>query len=196
MEEKISLREYLYSLRFYLLFVSILFIGSIVLGYIGFFNELFSNQMGELQQLTEWISSITQPYPIWVTFLIYFAVIFLNNAFKCLLNVILGPLLGIFPLFSTFINGGLIGLVIQEWGLFVFLWILLLYGILELSAFLLSASIGLRLGREVLKRKGERNFKKELRNSLSIFLILILPLLIIAALIESALITIELLLTP
>ena len=196
MEEKISLREYLYSLRFYILFIAILFIGSIALGYIGFFNELFSNQMGELQQLIEWISSITQLYPIWVTFLIYFAVIFLNNAFKCLLNVILGPLLGIFPLFSTFINGGLIGLVVQEWGLIVFLGILLLYGILELSAFLLSASIGLRLGREVLKRKGGRNFKKELRNSLRVFLILILPLLIIAALIESALIAIELLLTP
>jgi len=196
MEEKISLRAYLYSLRFYILFISVLFIGSIALGYMGFFNELFSNQMGELQQLIEWISSITQLYPIWVTFLIYFAVIFLNNAFKCLLNVILGPLLGIFPLFSTFINGGLIGLVVQEWGLIVFLGILLLYGILELSAFLLSASIGLRLGREVLKRKGGRNFKKELRNSLRVFLILILPLLIIAALIESALIAIELLLTP
>jgi len=188
MEEKLSRSEYLYSIRFYILFVSVLFIGSIVIGYVGFPNELFSNQMDELQQLIEEIRNITQPYPIWATFLFYFAVIFANNAFKCFLNIILGPLIGFFPLFSTFINGGLIGLVIQEWGLIVFLGILLLYGIFELPAFLLSTAIGLRLGREVLKRKGERHLKKELRNGLRMYLILILPLLFIAALIESFLI--------
>jgi len=188
MEEKLSLSEYLFSIRFYVLFVFVLFIGSIVLGYAGFPNELFSNQMDELQQLIEEIRNITQPYPIWATFLFYFAVIFSNNAFKCFLNIILGPLIGFFPLFSTFINGGLIGLVIQEWGLIVFLGILLLYGIFELPAFLLSAAIGLRLGREVLKRKNERHFKRELGKALKVFVILILPLLLIAAIIESALI--------
>lgn len=59
------------------------------------------------------------------------------------------------------------------------------HGIFELPAFLLSAAIGLRLGREVLKRKGERHLKKELWNGLRMYLILILPLLLIAALIES-----------
>jgi len=117
----------------------------------------------------------------------FFAVLFLNNSFTCFLDIILGPLIGIFPLFSVFINGGLLGWFAKEQGLIIFLAIVP-HGMFEIPAFLLSTSIGLRLGREVLKRKGDRDLKKELRNGLRVFLILVLPLLFIAALIESALI--------
>jgi len=58
----------------------------------------------------------------------------------------------------------------------------------EIPAFLLSTAIGLKLGREVLKRKEERHLKDELRKALRAYLILILLLLLIAALIESGLI--------
>jgi stage II sporulation protein M len=195
MEEKISLREYLYSLRFYILFISVLFIGSIALGYMGFLSEIFSEPLEWIQQLSENIKDFTQSYPLWIIFLAFFAVIFLNNSFTCFLDIILGPLIGIFPMFSAFINGGLLGWFAQEVGLIIFLKILP-HGIIEIPAFLLSAAIGLRLGREVLKRKGERHLKKELRNGLRVFIILILPLLLIAAFIESILIVIGLLLTP
>jgi uncharacterized membrane protein SpoIIM required for sporulation len=188
MEEKISLREYLYSLRFYILFISVLFIGSIALGYMGFLSEIFSEPLEWIQQLSENIKDFTQSYPLWIIFLAFFAVIFLNNSFTCFLDIILGPLIGIFPMFSAFINGGLLGWFAQEEGLIIFLAIVP-HGIFELPAFLLSAAIGLRLGREVLKRKGERHLKKELKKGLRVFLVLVLPLLIIAAFIESVLIT-------
>ena len=182
MEGKISLSAYLHSLRFYILFVSVLFVGSI-----GFQSELFSEPMEWIQELSENIKDSTQEYPSWLIFLAFFAVIFSNNAFACFLDIILGPLIGIFPMFSAFINGGLLGWFAQKEGLIVFLAIVP-HGIFELPAFLLSAAIGLRLGREVLKRKSERHLKKELGDGLKVFVILILPLLLIAALIESVLI--------
>ncbi len=120
-------------------------------------------------------------------FHVFFVVIFLNNAFTCFLDIILGPLLGIFPLFSVILNGGLIGWFAQEEGLIVFLAIVP-HGMFEIPAFLLSTAIGVKLGREVLKRKEERHLKDELRKGLRTYLILVLLLLLIAALIESGLI--------
>ncbi len=193
MEEKISLREYLHSIRFYILFVSVLFIGSIVFGYMGFLSEIFGAPLEWIQQLSENIKDFTQSYPAWIIFLAFFIVIFLNNSFTCFLDIISGPLIGIFPIFSAFINGGLLGWFAKEEGLSVFLAIVP-HGIFEIPAFLLSAAIGLRLGREILKGKGERHLKKELRKGLRVFFILILPLLIIAALIESVLIVAALIL--
>jgi len=66
----------------------------------------------------------------------------------------------------------------------------------ELPAYFFSVAIGLRLAREVFKRKEERQLKMTLGEGLRVYLILIVPLLIIAALIESGLIVIGLLLTP
>ena len=233
MKQNLSLSAYLYSLRFYILFVSILFIGSIVFGYMGFLSDTFSETLEWIRQLSENIQDFTQEYPSWIIFFAFFTVLFLNNSFTCFLSAILIPLIGIvmllmasflvvkilklnflkylsiiliiilglpiimliilgllmcgFPMFSAFINGGLLGWFAQEEGLVVFLAISP-HGIFEIPAFLLSASIGLRLGREVLKRKGERHLKEVLGDGLRVYLILILPLLLIAALIESALI--------
>ncbi|MDI6885595.1 MAG: stage II sporulation protein M [archaeon] len=195
MEEKIVLREYLYSLRFYLLFVSLIFSGSIVLGYVGFMSELFTESFEWIQQLSEGLKDFTQLYPSWVIFVAFFIVIFLNNAFTCFLNIITGPLIGIFPLFSAALNGGLIGWFAQEEGLIIFLTIVP-HGMFEIPAYLLSVAIGLRVAREVLKRREARRLKMRLGEGLRVYLILIVPLLIIAALVESALIVIGLLLTP
>ena len=187
-EEKLSVREYLYSIRFYVLLVSVVFVGSIIIGYIGFLSEIFNVPLEWIQQLSGNLEDSTERYPSWIIFLAFFAVLFLNNSFTCFLDIILGPLIGVFPLFSAFINGGLLGWFAKEQGPIIFLAIVP-HGTFEIPAFLLSASIGLRLGREVLKKKGERHLKKELRNGLRFFLAVVLPLLFIAALIESALIT-------
>ncbi len=187
MDNNISLREYLYSLRFYFLFVSIIFIGAIVIGYNGVLSDVFSAPLEWIEELSEGIKDFTDIYPAWLIFMVFFVVIFLNNAFTCFLDIILGPLLGVFPLFSLILNGGLIGWFAQKEGLIVFLAIVP-HGIFEIPAFLLSAAIGLKLGREVLKRKEERHLKDELLKGLRAYLILVLLLLFIAALIESGLI--------
>ena len=195
MEEEIVLREYLYSLRFYLIFVCILFGCAVAFGYMGFWNEVFSESLAWLEQLSGGIADFTELYPSWLIFIAFFIVIFLNNAFTCFLNILTGPLIGIFPLFSTVINGGLLGWLAHEEGLLVFLAIVP-HGMFELPAYLLSVAIGLKLAREVLKPKVERQLRIKLGESFRVYLRLIVPLLIIAAFIESGLITIALFLTP
>jgi stage II sporulation protein M len=195
MEEEVVLRDYLYSLRFYILFVSFLFICAILLGYIGFFNEVFSASFEWIQELSEGVKDLTGSHPLWISFLAFFIVIFLNNAFTCFLNIITAPLIGLFPLFSAMINGGLLGWFVHEEGLIVF-GAIAPHGMFELPAYVLSVAIGLRVAREVLKRREERRLKMTLGEGLRVYLTLILPLLILAALIESALIVITLLLAP
>jgi stage II sporulation protein M len=197
MEEEVVLREYLYSLRFYILFVSLLFIGFIILGYMGgfmgFLDALFSESFKWIQELSEGVKDVTGSYPLWISFLAFFIVIFLNNAFTCFLNIITGPLIGIFPLFSAMINGGLLGWVVHKEGFVVF-GAIAPHGMFELPAYVLSVAIGLRVAREVLKRRKERRLKITLEEGLRVYLILIVPLLIMAALIESALIVLSILL--
>jgi uncharacterized membrane protein SpoIIM required for sporulation len=195
MAEELELREYLYSLRFYLIFVCILFGCAVAFGYMGFWNEVFSESLAWLEQLSGGIADFTELYPSWLIFIAFFIVIFLNNAFTCFLNILTGPLIGIFPLFSTVINGGLLGWLAHEEGLFVFL-VVVPHGIFELPAYFLSVAIGLKLAREVLKPKEERQLRITLGESFRVYLRLIVPLLIIAAIIESGLITISLFLTP
>ena len=187
MRGEFTLREYLYSLRFYILFVSAFFVCSAIIGYLGFLNELFSAALEYIEQLSENVKDFSDSYPLWVSFLLFFFVIFLNNAFTCFIDILSGPLAGIVPLFSAFVNGGLVGWFVQQEGGIVLVAIIP-HGIFEIPAFLISAAIGLRLGREVFRSRGERDLGGEMKMGLWVFLTLILPLLVIAAIIESALI--------
>jgi stage II sporulation protein M len=195
MAEGLVIRDYLYALRFYLLFVLLLFAAAAVVGYQGFFSALFSESLEWLQQLSEGIEEFTALYPSWLIFMAFFIVIFLNNAFTCLLNIVAGPLIGIFPLFSTVINGGLLGWLAQEQGLIVLLAVVP-HGMFELPAYFISVAIGLRLAREAVKAKSKRQLRLRLAEGLRAYLNLIIPLLLIAALIESGLIVIGLLIMP
>lgn len=195
MDEEIVLREYLYSLRFYLFFVVILFITAIALGYMGFMSETFRGLFEVLGQLSEDIKDFTQYHPAWLIFLAFFIVIFLNNALTCFLNILTGPLLGIFPLYSLLFNGGLLGWLAHEMGLIVFL-LIVPHGMFELPAFFISLAIGLRLARELFKQKEERRLKMKMKNGFRVYLKLIVPLLLIAALIETGLIVTGLLIAP
>ena len=188
MGEEYTLREYIYSLRFYILFIVVFFISSAIIGYLGFLNELFSAALEYIQQLSENVKGFSDSYPLWVSFLLFFFVIFLNNAFTCFIDILTGPLVGIVPLFSAFVNGGIVGWFVQKEGAIVLIAIIP-HGVFEIPAFLISAAIGLRLGREVFRSRDERDLGGEMKRGLWVFLTLIFPLLLIAAIIESALIT-------
>ena len=185
-----------------MLFVASLFFTATALGYAGLLSEFFSNALNELQEFSDYLKNFSS-CPPWALFFIFFTVIFLNNSFKCFLNILLGPAFGIFPLFSTFINGGLLGFLARKEGLAVFLYVLP-HGIFEIPAFLLSAAIGLKLSCEVLKillrsrgrssgGRGEGgtkvvSLKVEFGEALKAFIKIVLPLLFVAALIETSLI--------
>lgn len=117
--------------------------------------------------------------------------IFLNNLQSSFFGVILGVFFGIFPVIAAIINGyllGFVGLVVVKSEGFSTLFRLLPHGIFELPAIFISLGLGLRFGMFIFQKEKEESFRKYLLNSLRVFLFVVFPLLIIAAIIEGSLI--------
>lgn len=122
--------------------------------------------------------------------------IFFNNLQASFFGMIFGVFLGIFPLINLFGNGFVLGfaakLSITQEGIGS-LWRILPHGIFELPAIFIALGIGMKLGTFVSEKKGRRwkilkiNFKESLRT----FILVILPLLIVAAIIEGLLIVLS-----
>jgi stage II sporulation protein M len=104
------------------------------------------------------------------------------------LALIFGIVFGLFPLGTAIVNGYVAGFVanmsVAKKGIFV-LWRLFPHGIFELPAVLISIGLGMRLG-TILFRKA--SFKEEIIESARFFILIIVPLLIVAAVIEGILI--------
>ena len=117
--------------------------------------------------------------------------IFLNNIQSSFLGMVFGVFLGIFPVISTIANGYLLGFVanfaIQENGIFS-LWRILPHGIFELPAVFISFALGLRIGASIFSKKKFRKFNETFISCLKVFVLIVIPLLIIAAIIEGSLI--------
>ena len=119
------------------------------------------------------------------------SLIFINNFRASLFSILLGILFGILPLISAIFNGYVVGfvinLVVAEEG-FLVLWRLLPHGIFEIPAVLISMGLGLRIGLELFKKNSKKLLKRNFNESLKVFFVIVLPLLIIAAIIEGTLI--------
>ncbi|MCX6749337.1 MAG: stage II sporulation protein M [Candidatus Pacearchaeota archaeon] len=117
--------------------------------------------------------------------------IFFNNLQSSFLGMIFGIFLGIFSVLTTLANGYVIGFVaaktVESSGISV-LWRLLPHGIFELPALFISLGLGLKLGSFVFRKKKLETLKQYLKESAKVFLFIIIPLLIIAAIIEGSLI--------
>jgi stage II sporulation protein M len=120
------------------------------------------------------------------------AAIFINNALKTLVVITFGVLAGVIPVLFLLVNGVTLGIVMyasaQTRGLWPSLVTLLPHGVLELPAVLLGTSIGLMLGNHAIRRllnAAETTLSAELRRALRFFLSVIVPLLLVAAVIES-----------
>lgn len=121
--------------------------------------------------------------------------IFSNNVLASGIAMGLGILFGVFPLVSCVINGYMVGFVgryaaeIDGVGV---LMKLLPHGVFELPAVLISMGIGLRLGFQVLRVGSGRyevgGIKKVLKEGLRFFVFVVVPLLVVAAVIEGGLI--------
>jgi len=117
--------------------------------------------------------------------------LFLNNLQSSFMGLLLGVVFGIFPVLSSMINGYVLGFVsskvVEAEGIFT-LWRLLPHGIFELSAVFISLGLGLKLGTFIFRKKKMESFKDYLWNGFRVFLFVVIPLLVIAAIIEGALI--------
>jgi len=118
--------------------------------------------------------------------------IFLNNLQSSFIGMIFGFVLGILPVTLAVANGYLIGFVsalsVQEAGI-LSLWRLLPHGIFELPAIFISLGLGLKCGTFIFKKNKAKTFRSFLWNSLRVFVFVVLPLLIIAAIMEGVLIS-------
>lgn len=120
--------------------------------------------------------------------------IFLNNLKSSFLGLVLGVFLGILPIIFTVFNGYLLGfvaLIAVESGGFLTLWRILPHGVFELPAVFISLGLGLKLGTFIFQKNKFLSFRDFLLNSLRVFLLIVLPLLIVAAIIEGSLISIS-----
>lgn len=115
--------------------------------------------------------------------------IFLNNVQSSFFSMIFGIFLGIFPVVAAIINGYLLGFVsamsVQSEGISILLR-LLPHGIFELPAIFISLGLGLKFGTFIFQKKKIEFFKKYLFSSLKVFFLIIVPLLIVAGIIEGS----------
>ncbi len=174
--------DYIADSRRYIYFIVALFVIFILIGY--FLPIFFVNEVIEL------VSKIVNETE-GMGFFELFIYIFHNNLKTSLISIVAGIAFGLYVIFATIVNSYLIGFVSraasEKIGLGI-LFRLVPHGIFELPSFILSLGLGLRLGLYLfLKKKGE-SFWENVEKVLRVFIFVILPLLLIAAFIETMLI--------
>ncbi|MDA3839740.1 MAG: stage II sporulation protein M [Patescibacteria group bacterium] len=175
------------KLRKYFKFSSILFIIFFILGF------LFASKNKEASQVFFEALSDKYLFAVDYNFLQLFLFIFKNNLLIAFIAYSSGFIFGLPTLFILVINSFVIGLVVKiatyDLGIFSIIFSMLPHGIFEIPAILLALSLGFILGDSLFgflfKKK---SFKKEFIFSLKLFFYLVVPLLFIAALVESGLI--------
>ena len=118
------------------------------------------------------------------------AFIMFNNMETAFFAMALGIFFGIAPFFIVLINGYILGFVtnktISSLGI-LSLGKLIPHGIFELPAILISLALGFRLGMFLFVYRGKnkgREFWQWIKDSLRIFVFIVIPLLVIAGIIE------------
>ena len=114
-----------------------------------------------------------------------------NNLRGSFIAMLLGVFLGIYPLVMALFNGYVLGFAANESVKaegFSILSRLVPHGIFEFPAILLSLAMGTKFGMFIFCKNKKKEFLRRLEQSLRVFLFVILPLLVIAAIIEGFLI--------
>ena len=171
------------SKNFIYTIVLIFFITSLFGFFLPLPEQVTENILKLIQELLEKTKGMSQ--------LELIAFIFLNNIQSSFFGIIFGILLGIFPIIAAIANGFVLGFVaslsVSSEGFFV-LWRILPHGLFELPAIFISFGLGLKIGTFIFQEKKFESFKNYLHNALRVFLFIIIPLLITAAIIEGTLV--------
>jgi len=162
-------------------FMILLFFLSALIGF--FFSERFTFLNALLRELVDLTSGLN------ALELIFF--ILQNNVQSALVSLVFGIFFGIFPIINGVLNGIVLGYVLaitSELVGFGEFWRILPHGIFELGAIFISLGMGLRLGGFVFAKQKVKELKRRFFESINVFLLIVLPLLILAAIIEGLLI--------
>ncbi len=175
-----SYAEYARSIAPIFALCSFLFLFSLAMGY-ALGGEMSGSSLQDLLGTFPDISNMGIPE--------LFGYVVANNALKSLLFMVGGLLGGILPLFFVIFNGFFIGWVAYSLGSTMGLGFvaagLVPHGIFEIPAIILAMSMGMHLGYALLNRlRGQGDLWREARLALGLFVNRVLPLLVLAAVIE------------
>jgi stage II sporulation protein M len=154
---------------------------------VGYFVPLPESFQNEIIDYFKKLILETQNYNGWemIEFL------FTNNSSATFIGLFSGILFGIVPFFHAIINGFILGFAaaisVSENGIFS-LWRLFPHGIFEFPAVFISLGLGFKLGSFIFFKNTKEKFKEFFINSLNVYIFVILPLLVIAAILEGLLI--------
>jgi len=151
------------------------------------FGVAFSDKLTILNQVLKQIIENTQGMNT-LQLVVY---IFFNNLKASLYAMLGGLFFGIYPILNALSNGTVIGyvlsLVYEKTGFSEF-WRILPHGIFELPAVFISLGLGIRTGMFWFSTNKGKEFVYNSRMALKTFFLIVVPLLIIAAIIEGILI--------
>ncbi|PJE81621.1 hypothetical protein COU58_01605 [Candidatus Pacearchaeota archaeon CG10_big_fil_rev_8_21_14_0_10_32_42] len=154
---------------------------------LGFFVPIPENIKSELLEYFSELIKKTEGFGIFEMILFLFE----NNSISSFFGLFFGLIFGILPFINASLNGLLLGIVakisVSEVGI-ISLWRLLPHGIFELPAIFISLGLGLKLSTFIFKKKKWESLKVLLEKSFYVYIFIIIPLLVIAAIIEGILI--------
>ncbi|MEM4259380.1 MAG: stage II sporulation protein M [Candidatus Pacearchaeota archaeon] len=153
----------------------------------GIFGAVYSSKLGFIDEfLKEIVSKIKSMDNMGIILFIL-----QNNLKSSLFGMLFGIIVGIFPVINCISNGVVLGYVMKgvwlESGFREF-WRILPHGVFELPAVFISLALGLKLGMFIFAKEKWKTLIWRARNSMIIFVCIVIPLLIIAAIIEGLLI--------
>ena len=177
--------QYIKNLKNYCLIILFLFL---LISFFGFFFPYFFKEQ-IIKLITELLEKTKDLGPLeLISFIIA------NNIKSAFFGMIFGVFFGIISLGVVVINGYVLGFVIKETVSlegFSVLFRLVPHGIFELPAVIISLALGLKLGMFLFIYKGKNKSKEFLiwlKDSVRVFIFVIIPLLVIAGIIEGILI--------
>ncbi len=180
-KELIAGKKYLIESIPYIISIIGIFILSSIIGFI------FTDKLSFLDSLLKQIIDKTENLSS-LELIIY---IFVNNLWSALTGFLGGIALGILPVLNALLNGTILGYVFSRLHKitgFQDFWRILPHGIFELPAIFISLGIGLKLGLFIFSKKPIAELKYRIMNGLRVFFLIVLPLLLVAAIIEGLLI--------
>ena len=175
--------DYLKESRNFIWIIVAIFFGASLIAFL--FSEQFSFFNVLLEQLAAQVEGLSTGELIWF--------IFQNNVTSAFFGMLLGVFLGVLPIINALLNGSVLGYVFSlasEQGGYGVILYLLPHGIFELPAIFIALGVGLKFGMFVFAGKGKvgKVFRERFWSSLKVFFTIVLPLLIVAAVIEGVLI--------
>lgn len=184
-EKFIEAKQYIISIKKEFWCSAFLFLLSCLAGYL--FAEFFPERTAEyLEEIKKFFESIDQ-----TTDFQTFLSIFENNASAMLTIVCLGIFAGFFSITFLFINGFLFGLlaqiIFQRESWILFFSGVLPHGIIEIPCMLFTAAIGFKIGGSAVKKLvgKQADLTEDLAQGLKFSVMAIVPLLLVAAFIET-----------